>query len=105
MTDMTTSSIRVRLPYPLQVLAHCEPEITLRVPEPLCTASVISALESRYPMLRGTIIDHNDGRRRPMVRFFADCEDWSFENPDRPLPDVIRQGREPFIILGAISGG
>jgi hypothetical protein len=56
-------------------------------------------------MLRGTIRDHDTGKRRPMLRFFACEEDLSHEQPDAPLPDAVTSGAEPFWIVGAIAGG
>jgi hypothetical protein len=67
--------------------------------------SVLDALETRYPMLRGTMRDHVTQVRRPMVRFFACGEDLSHESPDAPLPNAIATGAEPFLIIGAIAGG
>jgi hypothetical protein len=32
-------------------------------------------------------------------------EDISHDPPDTPLPDAIASGAEPFIVIGAISGG
>jgi molybdopterin synthase sulfur carrier subunit len=68
-------------------------------------ASILDALEARYPMLSGTIRDHATARRRPLVRFFACNEDLSHAPPDAPLPDAIASGAEPFVIIGAIAGG
>ena len=56
-------------------------------------------------MLRGTIREHVTHRRRPRVRFFANLEDVSHASPDAPLPEVIASGAEPFMIVGAVSGG
>jgi hypothetical protein len=39
------------------------------------------------------------------VRFFACEEDISHESPDAALPDAVANGREPFMIVGAIAGG
>ncbi|GAA2095764.1 MoaD/ThiS family protein [Actinomadura alba] len=66
---------------------------------------VLDALESRYPMLRGTIRDHGTGRRRAFVRFFACERDLSHEEPDTPLPEAVAAGTEPFMIVGAMAGG
>ena len=68
-------------------------------------ASVLDALEARYPMLRGTIRDHVTLQRRPFVRFFACERDVSHEPPDAPLPDAVRSGAEPLLVVGAIAGG
>lgn len=100
-----SATIRVVLPYLLQDLAKTGPEVRIEVEEPVTAVSIIGALESRYPMLQGAIIDHNTGRRRPLLRFFACSEDWSFEAGAKSVPEEIRNGEEPFIILGAISGG
>ena len=56
-------------------------------------------------MLRGTIRDHTTRQRRAYLRFFACEEDVSHDSPDTPLPDRVVSGAEPFIIIGAISGG
>jgi molybdopterin synthase sulfur carrier subunit len=66
---------------------------------------VLDALETRYPMLRGTMRDHVTQLRRPLVRFFACGEDLSHESPDAALPDAIAKGSEPFLVIGAIAGG
>ena len=97
--------IRVVLPYHLRTLAHVGADVTLDVQGVVTQRSVLDALEARYPMLRGTIRDHVTGRRRPMLRFYACEEDLSHEPPDAPLPDAVASGAEPFLIIGAISGG
>ena len=97
--------IRVQIPYHLRCLARVEGEVTLDVPAPVTIRTVLDALEARYPMLAGTIRDHDTQRRRPFLRFFACEEDISLESPDTPLPDPIVQGREPLLIIGAIAGG
>lgn len=97
--------IRVELPYHLQTLAGAEPEVTLSVDGVVTLESVLDALEARYPMLRGTIRDHDTGRRRPLVRFFACREDVSHDPPEAPLPEAIATGAEPLLIVGAIAGG
>jgi len=66
---------------------------------------VLDALEASYPMLRGTIRDHATQQRRPFLRFFACQEDLSLEPPDAPLPEAVRSGTEPFLIIGAVAGG
>ena len=97
--------IRVALPAHLQNLARVGHEVTLEVDGPVTQASVLAALEARYPMLRGTIRDHVTLKRRPFVRFFACEEDLSHESPDAPLPDDVASGKEPYLIVGAIAGG
>ena len=97
--------IRVCLPQHLRTLAHTAPEVVLEVPAPATIASTLDALESRYPMLRGTIRDHVTLQRRPFLRFFACEEDLSHHPADTPLPESVTSGKEPLIILGAIAGG
>lgn len=97
--------IRVVLPPHLRTLARVNGEVELELNGAVTQRSVLDALEAKYPMLRGTMRDHVTQLRRPMVRFFACGEDLSHESPDAPLPDVIANGAEPFVIIGAIAGG
>jgi len=97
--------IRVELPQHLRTLARVNGEVTLEVSGPLTTRSILDALEARYPMLCGTIRDHDTLERRPFLRFFACSEDFSLESPDAPLPEAVAKGIEPFVVIGAIAGG
>jgi hypothetical protein len=97
--------IRVILPFHLRTLAHADSEITLEVAAPVTQRTILDALEARYPMLRGTIRDHDTLQRRAFLRFFACEEDWSHESPDATLPEAVTSGKEPFVIIGAIAGG
>lgn len=97
--------IRVVLPYHLRTLARVDGEVQLDVGNPATLGSVLDALESRYPMLRGTIRDHDTLRRRPFIRFFACKEDLSNEPREIHLPDSVVSGVEPFLIVGAMAGG
>jgi len=97
--------IRVVLPPHLRKLARVEREVQLDVEGRVTVSSVLDALEARYPMLRGTIRVQVTQRRRPFVRFFACEEDLSHEPPDAPLPDAVATGAEPFLVVGAMSGG
>jgi hypothetical protein len=97
--------IRVILPQHLRTLAHVGSEVTVEVESPVTLRSVLDTLETRYPMLRGTIRDHGTQQRRPFLRFFACEEDLSHESPDTPLPDAVVSGKEPLVVLGAIAGG
>jgi molybdopterin synthase sulfur carrier subunit len=97
--------IRVILPHHLRTLAKLDGEVHLDVEGPATQRSVLSALEARFPMLRGTIRDHVTQLRRPFVRFFACNEDLSHESPDSPLPEAVVSGAEPFFVVGAIAGG
>lgn len=97
--------IRVVLPPHLRTLARVEGEVELEVDGEVTQRRLLDALESRYPVLRGTIRDHVTQRRRDFVRFFA-CElDLSHESPDAPLPEAVAQGSEPFLVVGAMAGG
>jgi sulfur-carrier protein len=97
--------VRVVLPYHLRNLAKVGKEVAIETPESLTIATVLDALEAAHPNLKGTIRDHTTKARRPFLRFFVCGEDWSLEPADRPLPEAIGQGREPFMVIGAIAGG
>jgi hypothetical protein len=79
--------------------------VTLDVAGPATQRSILDALEARYPMLGGTIRDHDTQRRRAFIRFFACGEDISNDSPDTPLQDAVASGVEPFMVVGAIAGG
>ena len=97
--------IRLVLPTHLWRLANVNREIEVKVEGPPTISSVLDALETRYPMLRGTIRDHVTKERRPFIRFFACGEDLSHEPPEAPLPEAVVTGAEPVRIVGAIAGG
>lgn len=97
--------IRVVLPYHLRNLAKVGPEIEVEIAGPATQRAVIDAIEARWPMLRGTIRDYATGRRRPFLRFYACEEDWSNADPDELLPAAVAEGREPYLVIGAIAGG
>ena len=99
--------IRVILPAHLRTLARVDGrEVAIDgVAEPVTARSIVDALEATYPMLKGTIRDHRTKERRPMVRYFACEQDLSHEPIDDPLPDAVASGKEPFWIVGAMSGG
>lgn len=97
--------IRVVLPEHLRRLAGVQGEVELAVSGPVTQSSVLEALETAYPMLRGTIRDHATGKRRPLLRFFACQRDVSLDPPQAPLPEAVAAGQEPFLIIGAVAGG
>jgi len=97
--------IRIHLPQHLRTLAHTGSEVELEVEGAITIRSVLDALEARYPMLQGTVRDHGTDKRRAFLRFFVCEEDWSHESHDKPLPEAITSGKEPFLIIGAIAGG
>jgi sulfur-carrier protein len=97
--------IRVILPAHLRRLASVHGEVRLEVAGTVTQASVLDALEARYPMLRGTIRDQETRQRRAFIRFFACEEDLSHEPPGALLPAEVASGREPYLIVGAMAGG
>ena len=110
------ADIRVVLPQHLQTLARvADREVTIEVAGPVTIRAILDAVEARFPQLRGTIRDHAGvaplsgepvpGKRRPFVRFFACEEDWSHVSTDDPLPAAVADGRDPFLVVGAMAGG
>jgi hypothetical protein len=103
--------MRVVLPYHLRGLARVAGEVEIDPSEleadgrPATVGGLLTALERRHPVLRGTIRDAQSGVRRPLVRYFACGEDISFAAADQPLPPAVREGREPFLVVGAMAGG
>jgi molybdopterin converting factor small subunit len=98
-------TIRVELPAHLRTLAKTGNEVRLEVSGAVTQRSVLDALEQQYPVLRGTIREHDTQKRRAFLRFFACEEDLSHESPDAPLPEAVAAGKEPFLIIGAVAGG
>ena len=97
--------IRVALPAHLRTLARVDGEVQLQVTGQVTQGAVLDALETRYPMLRGTIRDQRTRKRRAFIRFFACEQDLSHEPPDTPLPGPVVAGAEPYLIVGAMAGG
>jgi molybdopterin synthase sulfur carrier subunit len=97
--------IRVVLPAHLRTLARVNGEVSLDVAGEPTLVSVLNALEALYPVLRGTIRDQVTQERRPFVRYFACAEDYSHEPTGTLLPAEVVAGKEPFLIVGAMSGG
>jgi molybdopterin converting factor small subunit len=97
--------IRVVLPAHLRSLARVEGEVHLDVDGNVTQQTLLDELESRFPVLRGTIRDQVTRRRRAYVRFFACERDLSHERPDEPLPQAVTSGAEPFLVVGAMAGG
>jgi sulfur-carrier protein len=99
------SAVRVILPFHLRTLAGVSGEVLLDVGGSITQRSVLDALETRYPMLRGTIRDHETLERRPFLRFFVCNEDATHDPGDKELPPAVAEGAEPFMIVGAVAGG
>jgi hypothetical protein len=98
--------IRIALPFHLRTLARLTAEeVAIDVAQPVTQRTVLDALESKFPMLRGTIRDHGTLQRRPFIRFFAGGQDLSHDPPEKPLPEAVAAGAEPYLIVGAIAGG
>lgn len=103
---MTASpQVRVLLPANLRALAGVDGEVRLQVAAPVTQGRLLDALEAAYPVLRGTIREHDTLRRRPFIRYFACREDLSHDPPGEPLPVDVADGREPFLVVGAMAGG
>jgi len=97
--------IRVVLPQHLRNLARVNGEVQIEVAGPVTLGAALDALEAHYPVLCGTIRDHDTLKRRPFIRFFACKEDLSLEPAATKLPEAIVNGEEPFLIVGAMAGG
>ena len=97
--------IRVILPHHLRTLSSTGAEVSIDIKGPVTVRVVLDAIESSYPMLKGTIRDHVTKERRPFLRFFGCGQDFSLDPPDNPLPEAIASGAEPFMVVGAIAGG
>jgi hypothetical protein len=97
--------IRVVLPEHLRTLAKVRDEVELDVRGDVTRARLLDALEARFPMLEGTIRDHQTRVRRPFIRFFACEQDLTHESADAELPAAVIEGREPYLVVGAMAGG
>lgn len=99
------STIRILLPAHLRTLAGVGSGVVVEVDDPPTLEAALAALEARFPMLRGTIRDHDTGRRRAFIRYFACGRDLSHDPPGTPLPDAVVSGDEELVVIGAIAGG
>ena len=97
--------IRIVLPHHLRTLVQVNKEIELQVDGPITLESVLDALETQFPVLRGTIRDHATQQRRPFIRFFACGQDWSQQPTNILLPAPVVMGTQPIRIVGAMAGG
>jgi sulfur-carrier protein len=98
-------TIRVELPVHLRTLAGVEGELEVQVAGEPTVTTVLDEVESRFPALRGTIREHQSGKRRAYMRYFAAGRDLSHEPPETRLPEAVSSGEEVLRVLGAISGG
>ena len=99
--------IRVDLPAHLRTLARVERRSRGRSVEgPVTQRAVLDALEVA---LSGAA--RHDPRPRHAAAPRRSCgssparQDLSHEPPDAPLPDAVARGDEPFLVVGAMSGG
>lgn len=97
--------IRVVVPQQLRTLAGVSGEVVVDVTGPVTAGAVVEALEATHPGLAGTVRDPDTGRRRAMIRIYADGEDYSDAWTDTELPGSVVEGREPLRLVGAIAGG
>ena len=97
--------IRVVLPTSLRTLAGVGREVQVEVDGAPTLSAVLSAVEGRYPVLRGTLRDQATLERRPFIRFFACQEDLSHQPTSSPLPPAVVNGDEPLLVVGAMAGG
>jgi hypothetical protein len=97
--------IRVVLPQHLRTLAGVDGEVSLDAQELPTKATVLDALEEKYPVLRGTIRDHGTAKRRDFIRFFACGQDITLDREDEQLPDEVASGKEVFRVVAAMAGG
>ena len=97
--------IRVILPTHLRRLANVNREVEISVEGSVTLAGILDALETKYPMLRGTIRDQVTKERRAFIRFFVVGEDWSHKPQDALLPGAVASGTEPLWVVGAMAGG
>ena len=104
---MTARAVRIRivLPAHLRNLARVGEEVEVEVTGTPTIGAALDALESAYPVLRGTIREHVTLKRRAFIRFFACEEDLSHDPPEAPLPGAVVAGDEPLLVVGAMAGG
>lgn len=104
-----TRAVRVVIPGPLRQLARVNGDLLVDAAPGaegrVTQRTLLDAVEARYPMLCGTMRDQDTKRRRAYVRFYACQQDLSLEGPDVPIPNAVAEGREPFLVVGALAGG
>lgn len=97
--------VRVEIPHHLRVLANITGQVQLDVEPPVTIGTVLDALETRYPVLRGTIRDHVTHQRRAFLRYYACEQDFSLAPLETPLPEPVASGLEPFLVIASVAGG
>ena len=97
--------ILVTLPAHLRNLARVNGHVEIEIKGAPTISALLNAVEEKYPMLRGTIRDHNTHKRRAFLRYYACEKDLSLEPPETQLPETVISGKEAFLIIGSIAGG
>ena len=90
-------SVRVRIPTPLRAATDGAAELSLDAGN---VASVIDALETRYPAIRGRLRDDSGAMRR-FVNLYVNGEDVRFA---QGLATTLKSGDE-LSIVPAVAGG
>jgi molybdopterin synthase sulfur carrier subunit len=90
-------TVRVRIPTPLRSATNGVAELDVDGPN---VSSVISELETRYPMIRGRLRDE-EGALRRFVNLYVNGEDVRFKNG---LDTSLKSGDE-LSIIPAVAGG
>jgi molybdopterin synthase sulfur carrier subunit len=90
-------TVRVRIPTPLRSATNGVAELDVDGPN---VSSVISELETRYPMIRGRLRDE-EGTLRRFVNLYVNGEDVRFKNG---LDTSLKSGDE-LSIIPAVAGG
>jgi molybdopterin synthase sulfur carrier subunit len=90
-------SVRVRIPTPLRSATDGVAELDV---DAVSVSTVISELETRYPMIRGRLRDE-EGALRRFVNLYVNGEDVRFKNG---LDTSLKAGDE-LSIIPAVAGG
>ena len=97
---MIRAMIRVVMPAHLRTLAGVRGDVTVEVEGEVTRRSILDALETQYPMLRGTIREHVS--ESGVLRLLTEARR-SRNAPDATLPCQTRRELKVYIL--AIAGG
>ena len=95
--------IRVLLPFHLRTIAKIAGEVEVEIAGEVTPNAIVDAIETRFPMLRGTIRDHGSRVRRPFLRYYACERDFTLESPDAALQLRILRGQARCLRLPRIK--
>lgn len=101
----TAVPVRIAMPAQLCDLARVTGPVTVEVAPPVTVGATLDALEAALPALAGTIRRPDTGARRPLIRIYADGEDYSSAPLATELPARVVDGHEPLRLVGSIAGG